>query len=163
MNRELAISPELADEIESILAELQRKTDATCVLLADISGQLIGEQGVAGGLDTIIFAALAASDMAATDAMATMVGEAEHFKMHLHEGKGFNVYLCAIEHTFLLAIIFRTTVQIGLVRLFSARAAQALLPLVRQFEALQEQYRGAMNAAFGATLADELEEAFGRL
>jgi predicted regulator of Ras-like GTPase activity (Roadblock/LC7/MglB family) len=163
MSRGLMISPQLADEIEHILAELQRKTGATCVLLADVSGQLIGRQGTADFLDTTIFAALAAGDMAATAEMAMMVGEDRPFKMHLHEGKDFNVYLCAVENSFLLAVIFRTTVQIGLVRLFSTRAVRALLPLVEQFEALQEQPAEIVSADFGAMLAGELEEAFGGL
>jgi len=157
------ISPELAEEVERILAELQHKTDATCVLLADISGQLIGRQGTADFLDTTIFAALSAGDMAATAEMATMVGEARRFKMHLHEGKNFNVYLCAVENSFLLAVIFRTTVQIGLVRLFSTRAVRDLLPLIEQFESLQEQHHEVVSADFGAILAGELEEAFGGL
>jgi hypothetical protein len=38
-----------------------------------------------------------------------------------------------------------------------------LLPLVEQFEALQEQPAEIVSADFGAMLAGELEEAFGGL
>ena len=158
MGSGLTVSSELADRISRILAELRQKTDATCVLLADTSGQLVAKEASMGA-DETIFAALAAGDMAATAELARLLKEPKPFKMHLHEGEHFNIYLCTIEASFLLVVIFRTTVQMGLVRIFSARAAEALLPLVSQFESQQGARNPGVDAAFSSSLSSVLEEA----
>ncbi|TKJ31278.1 MAG: hypothetical protein CEE40_01870 [Chloroflexi bacterium B3_Chlor] len=54
------------DEIEYILSHLLQKSKATCVLLADISGQLIGSAGEISQLDPGAVSALSASDISAT-------------------------------------------------------------------------------------------------
>lgn len=157
MGAVLSISNELADKISAVLAELHQKTDATCVLLADTSGQLVGRHGSIGA-DTAIFAALAASDMAATAELARILKETEPFKMHLHEGRQNNIYLCTVQGSFLLAVVFRTSVQIGLVRIFSSRAAEALVPLAKEFESQQAQPRNGIDADFAASLSAALEQ-----
>jgi predicted regulator of Ras-like GTPase activity (Roadblock/LC7/MglB family) len=158
MGSGLTLSSELGEKVSRILAELRQKTDATCVLLADTSGQLVSKDGSMGA-DATIFAALAAGDMAATAELARMLKESRPFKMHLHEGENFNIYLCTVEGSFLLVVIFRTTVQIGLVRIFSARAAEALLPLVSQFESMQGPANHGVDADFSSSLSSVLDEA----
>jgi len=157
------LPPEVADRIDYILAQLYYKTQGSCVLLADVSGQLIGCQGPRVRFDTTIFSALAASDMAATAQMARLVGEEKPFELHFHEGERQNVYLSNMGESFLLAVVFDKTVQIGLVRLFARQAIKQLLPLAEEFETLQAQPGEAIDADFGDALADALESAFGGL
>lgn len=157
------LPPEMADRIEYVLAQLHGKTQADCVLLADISGQLISQYGTLGHLkvEATYFSALAASDMAATAEMAKMVGEKKRFKLLFHEGERQNVYLSNIGDSFLLVVVFNPTVPIGLVRLYTTQATKKLLPLGEEFETLQTQPGEVIDAGFGDALANELESAFG--
>ncbi len=151
------LPPEVADRIESILAQLRYKTQASCILLADIGGQLIGEQGTMDHFDTAIFSALTAGNMAATAEIARQVGEETHFKQVFHEGERQSVYLCSVGDSFLLVVVFSTRVQIGLVRLFARQAVKQLLPLAGEFEALQAQPGEAIDVDFGEALGIEME------
>ncbi|MEA3459284.1 MAG: GAF domain-containing protein [Chloroflexota bacterium] len=145
--------------IERILTGLQSRTQATFVLLADTSGQLISQAGPGGNLDSTIFSALAAGDVAATGEMAKQVGEKESFRFLLHEGDENNVYISYVGESFLLAVIVNKGVNIGLVRLFMRMAVRELAPPAEELEALQAQE--LIGVGFGGALAEEMEEAFG--
>ncbi len=161
MMKGLVLPADLMDEIDRVLNQLQGKTQAACILLADISGQLIGQQGSINHVDTDIFSALIAGSMAATAEIARMLGEGERFKLLFHEGERQNLHLAKVGDSFLLVVVFNTTVQIGLVRLYTRQAIQQLLPLAEEFETLQAQPGEAIDADFGDALAAEMESAFG--
>ena len=161
MSSGLILSPDLIDEIDSVLAMLHRKTQANCVFLADISGQLISQMGSLDHLEVSHFSALAASNMAATTEMAKMIGEEKHFKLLFHEGERKNVYLSNVGDSFLLVVIFGSSVQIGLVLLFAKQAAQKLLPLSETFEKLQPQPNKAVSGEFVDALSEEMNHTFG--
>jgi predicted regulator of Ras-like GTPase activity (Roadblock/LC7/MglB family) len=160
MGGSLVLSAELIDGVDSVLAMLQRKTQANCILLADISGQLISQMGTLDHLEAAHFSALAASNMAATTAMAKMIGEKKHFKLLFHEGERKNVYLSNVGDSFLLVVIFSPSVQIGLVLLFAKQAAQKLIPLSEACERLQLQLDKVIGADFVDALAQGMNKAF---
>ena len=85
---ETLIAPrETLVKIENYLERLLNRSRALCVLLVDISGQLIAVKGNNEGLDTSTLAALAASNVAATAEIARQLDEPEPFCYLLHEGK----------------------------------------------------------------------------
>ena len=155
------LSADLKDGIDDVLAMLQRKTQANCILLADISGQLISQTGAVDHFEANHFSALAASNMAATTEMAKMVSEKKRFKLLFHEGEHKNVYLSNVGDSFLLVVIFGSSVQIGLVLLFAKQAAQKLLPLSETFEKLQPQPNKAVSGEFVDALSEEMNHTFG--
>jgi predicted regulator of Ras-like GTPase activity (Roadblock/LC7/MglB family) len=138
MKRALLLPENLFERIEKVLDELQTKTGSTYVFLADISGQMIHAQGRTGSTDVIALAALTASNMAATSAMARMIGEPERFRLLFHEGQRENIYLSHVGDSFVLAVVFDAKVQIGLVRLFSKRAVEELTNIANEFESAQD-------------------------
>lgn len=148
------------DEVEQHLGRLYDKTGATCVLLIDISGQLISYQGTTEGVDLAGLAALVASDMAAVTEMARLVGERDQFKLLFHEGENYNVLISTVGRSFLLAVIFKTSVRIGLVRLFTRETVTGLLEVVEKFEATSGRVVQIVDAEFITSLASELERAF---
>jgi predicted regulator of Ras-like GTPase activity (Roadblock/LC7/MglB family) len=152
---------DLLDEMDGVLNQLQQKTQVTCVLLADVSGQLICAVGRAAGLDTASVAALTASDMSATAELARQLGEVKPFRMLFHEGEQRHLYLSDVGNSLILIVVFETRVPIGLVRVFTERAAQALLPLKEKYETALEQAKGVVSEAFDESLFDELDKAFG--
>jgi predicted regulator of Ras-like GTPase activity (Roadblock/LC7/MglB family) len=149
------------DEIDRVLTQLHQKTQASCILLADISGQLIGERGRREEIDPAILAALTASNMAATAEIARQIGEETSFRLLFHEGERRNIYLSSVGDSFLLVVVFNTTVQVGLVRLFTKQAVKQLLSLAEEFEALQSQADQVVDADFGDALVAEMESIFG--
>jgi len=153
----------LLDEMDSILNQLQNKTQVTCVLLADISGQLICTVGQVSSLDAVSVAALTASDMSATAELAKQLGEDKPFRIHFHEGERRHLYLSDVGSSFILVVVFETRVPIGLVRVFTERAARELQLLTDRYETALDQAGEAFSEGFGESLLDELDEVFGSL
>jgi predicted regulator of Ras-like GTPase activity (Roadblock/LC7/MglB family) len=147
-------------KIEAYLERLLHRSRALCVLLADISGQLISENGRKEGLDTVALAALAASNMAATVEMAKQIGETASFSYLFHEGQKRHIYISAVGQTFLLVIIFDEMTQIGLVRIFAKLAAKELLQVVPELEPWLEKFSAVVDRKFGDALAKGLDTAF---
>jgi len=159
----LSLPGELAEQIEHILAELHYETEAECILLADISGQLICTQGQMMGIDPVLVAALAAGNVAAMSELTRQIGEESHLGSFLHEGDNKGIYLFNVGNSFVLIVIFQINALLGLVRLLGGRAAGQLHALSAQFEEHMNQPHSIPNADFGAALADELDKAFGEL
>jgi len=163
MTRGLYLPAGLLEEIDRILNQLQQKTQVTCVLLADISGQLISTVGQVSGFDAVTVAALTASDMSATAELAKQLGEVKPFRMLFHEGERRHLYLSEVGSSLILVVVFETRVPIGLVRVFTDRAARELQPLTDRYETGLEQAGGVVSEDFDESLLDQLDEAFGSL
>ncbi len=161
MDRGFILPTQFLDEVEQILSWFYEKTGVAIVLLIDISGQLISYKGNAQGVDITSLAALVAGDMAAVTEMARLIGEENRFKLLFHEGETHNILVSVVRGNFLLVTIFSTMVQIGLVRLFSKEMMNKLLKLVAQFETATTPVTHVVDEDFTASLADELERAFG--
>lgn len=149
---------ELSDKIEYILDQLCQKTNARLILLADISGQLISQKGVPSSVYPEVFAALSASNVAATAEMAGMLGEPKRFKTLLHEGEKQNVYLANVASSFLLVVVFDVKVTMGIVRLFTAEAIKQLLPIAEQFETFMEHEGASIALGIREDLASGLDD-----
>lgn len=160
MTRGFVLPTQQLDEVEQHLCRLYDKTGANCVLLIDISGQLISYRGTAEGIDLANLAALAASDMAAVTEMARLVSEGGQFKLLFHEGENYNVLISTVGESFLLVVIFKASVRIGLVRLFTRETVTELLKVAEQLEAARGRVAQIVDADFTTSLANELERAF---
>lgn len=166
MRTSMALPEDLATSIENVLVELHRKAKAECVLLADVSGQLISRQGRVDEIDPVLVAALAAGDVAAMSELTRQIGEENPHGSFLHEGQNKSIYLFSVAGSFILIAIFGSDTPVGLMRLFVRRAAEQLHPLTSEFEDVMGQptpQSGAeveVDVDFGTTLADELDKAF---
>jgi predicted regulator of Ras-like GTPase activity (Roadblock/LC7/MglB family) len=134
MKTGFSLPVKLAEQIERILADLHRRTGAECILLADVSGQLITAQGQMQAVDPVLVAALAAGDVAALTELARQIGEENPHGSFLHEGENRNMYIFNVAGSFIMIVIFRTGTPVGLIRLFVRRAAERLYPLTDEFE-----------------------------
>ena len=146
--------------IDDCLERLLNRSRAVCVLLADISGQLIAEKGKDAGLDTSSLAAVAASNMAATAEMARQMGEPTSFSYLFHEGQRRSIYISAVGETLLLAIIFDELSQVGLVRIFAKLAVSELRQAAGELEPWLDKISSVVDREFGGALAEGLDEAF---
>ncbi len=150
------LSAEQMERIDICLRELYKETNACCVLLSDVSGQLISEQGPIGRMNTTVLSALAAGDIAATREMANLVGEKARFKLLLHEGEGRSVYLSDVGEELILVTVATNETPIGLVRLFLKQTVENVKDIIAE-QATGPDAEGAIDADFGQLLADELD------
>jgi predicted regulator of Ras-like GTPase activity (Roadblock/LC7/MglB family) len=153
----------MADQIEQIIANLRRMVEAECVMLADISGQLISVHGHLEKSDPTLVAALAAGDVAAMAELSRQIGEENPSGSLLHEGKHKSIYMHNITNSLILLVVYGSDTLVGMVRLFAGRAAEKLEGLAAEFEGLVSQPKAPSSTDFGAVLADELEKAFSEL
>ena len=161
MRANFALPIDMVDQIEQIMASLRRLAEAECVMLADISGQLITVHGHLEESDPTLVAALAAGDVAAMAELSRRIGEESPSCSLLHEGKHKSIYMHNVANSFVLLVVYGSDTLIGMVRLFAGRAAEKLEALAVEFEELVSQPEAPPSTDFSAALADELEKAFG--
>lgn len=165
----LGITTELSEQFETILTNLYHQAKAESVLLADISGQLIDVVGQMDEGHPATLAALAASDVAAMTELSRQIGEKQPQGGYLHEGNERGIYLSKVSDSFVLIVIFRSEIPLGLVRLFARQGVQQLERLADEFESCVGQpagepafqAEGTGTVDFGSALADEMDKAFG--
>ncbi|MBF0301575.1 MAG: roadblock/LC7 domain-containing protein [Desulfamplus sp.] len=105
------------DAIDDILNQKLIKAGVRNVMLIDMAGNTISKQDNGKfKLDTIAFAALAAGNFAAVEAMAKLVGESE-FSLLFHKGETASVHFSKINKDFLLITMFQKDLSLGIIRL----------------------------------------------
>ncbi|MBN1657826.1 MAG: roadblock/LC7 domain-containing protein [Anaerolineae bacterium] len=149
------LSVEQAEAIDACLETMAQESEARYIILADISGQLIAEQGQSGSLNTQVLSALAAGELAATHELARLVGEEARFKLLLHEGKERSVYLSDLGEQLILLIVFDNDTPIGLVRTVLKQALEELEPILAA--ANREGQRAGATGALGDDFAQLIE------
>ncbi|MCD4722342.1 MAG: roadblock/LC7 domain-containing protein [Desulfobacula sp.] len=87
------------------------------VIFMDMAGNTIAKHDNGKShLDSTAFAALAAGNFAAVDAMAKLVGESE-FSLLFHKGKKSSIHFSKVDDETLLITMFNQDISLGLVRL----------------------------------------------
>lgn len=77
-------------------------------------------------IDSTAFAALAAGNFAAVDAMAKLVGEPE-FSLLFHKGERSSIHFSKVTDDTLLIAMFNKDIALGLVRLKVAETVKAII------------------------------------
>ncbi len=134
MPRHRFITPEEQKQIDAILREFLKNSDAKTALLLDKGGFLMSVQGFTEHLDPQTIAVLAAGSFATTRELAKLIGE-EAFTVMFHQGRRDNIHISAVGKDALMVIIFENTTTIGMVRLFArdtAKKLDAILETINQ-------------------------------
>lgn len=160
MTGNLELSDRLYQQFDEILTDLQKRTEAECVLLIDISGQLISKKGLLQQGDPTQVAALAAGDLAAMNELSKQIGEENPHGSFLHEGEEKSLYLFSVSSGLILIVVFRNDRPVGLMRILVRRAAERLRPLGDEFEELMGQTTLTPPEDFSDGLSAELTKAF---
>lgn len=119
------LTPGTFEHVEVELRDFRQSAKARAVFLVDMNGQLMAQAGDASGLDMVSLAALAASNVAASQALADLLGESA-FKGVILEGEQESVYIFPVGANALLAVAFDNQTSVGLVRLRARGAALKL-------------------------------------
>ena len=107
-------------ELDLALRELLLNSEAGLAMVIDKGGFLItrcGEEPLA--LDTTTLAALSAASFAATQGIASLVGET-NFTSVYQQGEQFSLLVLNVDEFCLLAIVFQAHLSVGAVKYYAA-------------------------------------------
>lgn len=155
--KQIILSSELSMKIDKIIYQLRQKIYPDCIILTDISGQLLSSYARYREISVDNLAALFASNMGATGEIASELSEKESFECNLHEGKQRSIFVSKIGGSFLLAVIFPSSTAVGMIRLFTKRACKELLALTKDFE---QQLGAKVKTSLRENFSDELSNKF---
>ena len=153
----MATLPQLIEEdvqqLESVLQELLEKTDATTALIIDKGGFLIAHEGDSRQFDLTTIAALASGAYLANQTIANLIHETD-FSSVYQQGEKFSLFVKCVDESCLLTVIFKAHLSVGVVKYFSAPAAQQV---AQQLQTAQQRDPGAGLDLSMLNLADPSE------
>ncbi|NOX33815.1 MAG: roadblock/LC7 domain-containing protein [Deltaproteobacteria bacterium] len=105
------------DAIDNVIQVNLIEAGLDHVIFMDMAGNTIAKHDNGKShLDSTAFAALAAGNFAAVDAMAKLVGESE-FSLLFHKGEKSSIHFSKVNDDTLLITMFNKDISLGLVRL----------------------------------------------
>ena len=123
------VSQEQLEKIDALLVEELIDIGVHSVIIVDVAGNVIAEHDNGNSqCDVHAFAALAAGNFAAVDAMAQLVGEQE-FSVHFHKGEKESINFSKINDDLLLITIFGNDVSLGMVRLKTTTVIEKIVEI----------------------------------
>ncbi|SPE52506.1 Roadblock/LC7 family protein [Verrucomicrobia bacterium] len=153
----MATLPQLIEEdiarLDEELRELLTQTDATTALVIDKGGFLINSQGDARQFDLTTIAALASGAYMANQTIANLVHET-NFNSVYQQGEKFSMFVVCVDEHCLLALIFKASVSVGVVKYFALPAASHI---AAQLQIAQDRDPGAGLDLSELNLADASE------
>jgi len=138
MPRHRFVTPEEQKQIDALLRDLLKNSDAKTAILLDQGGFLMSTQGFTEHIDPQTIAVLAAGAFSTTRELAKMIGE-EEFTAMFHQGRRDHIHLSAVGKDALLIIIFENTTTIGMVRLFAREASKKLATVLNIINARKSE------------------------
>lgn len=112
-------------QLDGVLREFLKNSEAKGALLVDLSGALICQQGFIQRFDTTSLAVLSAGTISSTKQMARVIGESLFTDLFL-QGKRDHIYLSLVGSEAVMVVIFDNSTTLGLVRLYAKQAVRAL-------------------------------------
>ena len=105
------------DAIDNVIQDNLIAAGLDNVIFVDMAGNTIAKHDNGKShLDSTAFAALAAGNFAAVDAMAKLVGETE-FSLLFHKDEKSSIHFSKVDDETLLITMFSKDISLGLVRL----------------------------------------------
>jgi predicted regulator of Ras-like GTPase activity (Roadblock/LC7/MglB family) len=119
--------------LDGILGEFLQKAEAELTVVIDRGGNVISQYGDISIMDVTIIAALAAGSFAATKELARRIGEIE-FNALYHQGNGNHIFMNSVDDDTIMITVFGKRTTVGLVRFYSASAAQKVAELLKSLQ-----------------------------
>ena len=126
-------------ELNNAMQELLIKSDTTAALILDKGGFIIAQCGPTGDLDTMTLAALSAASYAATESIATLVGES-NFTSVYQQGEHSSLLVINVDEFCLLGAIFKATLSVGAIKYY---AGDTVKRIATQMKKAQQRAPGA--------------------
>ena len=153
----LVLTEESMAQINKVLMNLLKQSDAKCAILVDQDGKCIAKKGFTKTIDTDSLSALIAGAFSSTRAMAKLVGEKD-FSVLFHQGEKDHIHNILVDDDTILTVIFDDRTTIGMVRLYSKESAQGLREVLKQMRASVKKDKGV---DIVKEASDRLDDLFG--
>jgi len=159
IGRTVSFGTDQLARMESRLGKLLINSGVAAVLFADSAGQPIAHLGTLSDNDRVALGTLAAGSLAATVAMARLLGQSGAFQQVFFEGRENSVHSSLVGDGYLLVVAFDNRTKPGLVRIIAGEVAKELQGIVDEAttNAVDESVRDLIDSEFGHSLADELD------
>src|SRR6059058_5943966 len=118
---------------DGVLGDFLKKAEADMTVVIDRGGNVISQFGDHNVMDVTIIAALAAGSFAATRELARRIGEVE-FNALYHQGNGSHMFMNSVDDDTIMITVFGPRTTVGLVRFYSASAAQSVGALLKSLQ-----------------------------
>lgn len=109
-------------QIDAVLRELLKKSDASLALLVDQGGFLIANQGDGDQFDLTSIAALSSGAYLATQTIAGLVEETS-FNSVYQQGEHHSIFIMSVDSQCQLVAIFESKVGVGVVKYYATALA----------------------------------------
>ncbi len=119
--------------LDAVLVDFLKKAEAELTVVIDRGGNVISQCGDQRVMDVTIIAALAAGSFAATCELARRIGEVE-FNALYHQGNGNHMFMNSVDDETIMITVFGSRTTVGLVRFYSAAAAQGVSKLLKSLQ-----------------------------
>lgn len=119
--------------LDGVLGDFLKKAEADLTVVIDRGGNVISQFGDRDVTDITIIAALAAGSFAATRELAHRIGEVE-FNALYHQGNGSHMLMNSVDEDTIMITVFGMRTTVGLVRFYSAAAAQNVSALLKALQ-----------------------------
>ena len=120
-------------ELCALLSRTRGELDADLVMVISRAGQQVATAGSAERIDLTALASLAAACLAATDALAQVLGEPAFSALH-HQGRGRGIHISYIGGSYTVVVIISRRLPPGMVRWKTQRAAAAMEKILLERE-----------------------------
>jgi predicted regulator of Ras-like GTPase activity (Roadblock/LC7/MglB family) len=117
--------------LNSAMQELLIKSDAGTAFIIDKGGFIITAIGRADDFDTTTLAALSAASFAATEGIATLVGDM-NFSSVYHPGEQNSIIVMNVDEYCLLSVIFKATLSVGAIRYYASDTIKKVAAQLKQ-------------------------------
>jgi len=157
----LILSDERFDEIARCLADLRFELGAQCILLADITGQMLAQVGTVEGVDLQVLIALSGGSFATAFELDRYLEEEQALTLNYHEGRRLDIYSANVNEELFLVLLFDKQQQrsrIGMVWLYTRRTLQQLRALLGSTDRVSAGR--VLDDDFGALLSSHLDQLF---
>jgi len=148
-------------KIVQVLDALMRRLNAELCVFADMQGYSICQSGDEEKYDISTLTAVAAGAFSATAEMSNIISGEKRFRYMYHEGITKNIYQCSVDNNYLLIVVFRQDIALGMVRALAHQAVQRMEKLVDELLEEGEKAAQFMDGEFRSLLGKELDKSFG--
>lgn len=148
------------DQIDVLLKEFLKLSNAKCVYLIDKEGHLITETGQATDANPETLSALIAGSFSATKELARVLGESEFTTMS-HKGKKDNITITLVGERSMIAVLFDEKTTTGMVDLYSKELAEKIskiLDISQRQQAIRS--KETLHKDYGESVQSKLDELF---
>jgi predicted regulator of Ras-like GTPase activity (Roadblock/LC7/MglB family) len=122
----VTVFPSQDRAIDQILEELLVRCPAEYILVAEVSGQVFSVKGKRDVANPVVLASLVAGDMAASQEIARVTGQYQHFQFSLREGAAANTFIAEAGGHLVLFVQVAKDVPLGWARMLIAEASHRL-------------------------------------